>query len=363
MKNKRSNGDGSIYYEKSRERWACAIVDPSGKRIIKRFKTEQEAKDHLTIIKSSILTNAYIQPSQITFGQWLIDYLKLYVIPNAQHSTIRTYTRYCEYAEPLSEMPIQKLTPNNMQKLINDLPAYLSGTTRNAIGSMFKRALRKAYNTRVITFNPMLDVVLPKKDTKDVETFTIEEMNKILDYLSTRKLYYRNYVIFKTAFATGMRIGEILALQQADIHDDYISVTKTIKRDLAYKKILGLPKGKKPRNINVPKGIITILRSLKPNEAGFLFYSNTNKTLLNQSTIQDEWETILTNANVPYRKIHAIRHTHATQLLENGVSITEVSKRLGHSSVTITLNTYSHVLKDKERLGFVTDKVSEIFNF
>ena len=77
--------------------------------------------------------------------------------------------------------------------------------------------------------------------------------------------------------------------------------------------------------------------------------------------MQEAWGRIIKRSNIKHKNIHAIRHTHATQLLENGVSITEVSKRLGHSSVTITLNTYSHVLRDTDRQNYVTDKVTEIF--
>lgn len=363
MKNKRANGDGSIYFEKSRERWACAIVDPSGKRIVKRFKTEQEAKDYITVTKSSIITNAYIQPSQITFGQWLIDYLELYVVPNAQPGTIRTYTNYCEYADPLNEIPIQKLTANNLQKLINDLPDSLSNTTKNAIGNLFKRALRKAFNTRIIPFNPMNDVNIPKKDKTDVETFSIEEIDSIMQYLSSTPKQSRNYAMFKTAFATGMRIDEILALQKNDIQADGIIVNKTLKKDLNGKIIVGLPKGKKTRIIPVPHSVIALLNKRIPNDNGFLFYSNPHKNLLDITNVQVAWVHILENSGVPYRKIHTIRHTHATQLLENGVSLAEVSKRLGHSSVTITLNTYSHVLNDKSRKDYVKDKVTEIFKF
>lgn len=362
MKNsKRANGDGSIYYEKSRERWVCAIVDPTGKRIVKRFKTEQEAKSYLTVMKSSIITNVYIQPNQITFGQWLIDYITLYVKPNAQPSTVITYANYCEYAEPLSEIPIQKLTANHLQKLINDLPNNLSSTTKNGIASMFKRALKKAYNTKVITFNPMNDVNIPKKNTPDVDVFSTDEIKAILSYLE-KSGNDRNYAIFKTAFVTGMRLGEILALKNDDIKPNHIVVSKTVKLDLNKKRIIGLTKGKATRLINVPASIIKMLKQQKPNDEGFIFYSRINNNVLTENNIHKAWETILRKTGIKYRKIHAIRHTHATQLLENGVSITEVSKRLGHASVTITLNTYSHVLNDANRQNELNDKITTIFS-
>ena len=357
---KRSNGDGSIYYEKARDRWVCAIVDPSGKRVVKRFKTEQEAKDHLIVLKSSIITNTYIQPTEYTFGQWLIDYLKLYIIPYREPSTIRTYTIYTGYAEPISETTLQKLNTNTLQLLINTLPDKLSDNTKLDVAKLFKRALNKAVETRLIQFNPMIGVVLPIKQVNEIETFTSKETKTILTFLKNDKEQKRNYAIFSVAFATGMRIGEILALQQNDIHEDYISVTKTTKKAGNYDVITGATKGKKTRNITVPAEIISVLRSLTPNENGFLFYGERDKKLMCEGDMQYPWKCILRDCGIAHKKIHAIRHTHATHLLENGISITQVSKRLGHSRVTTTLNTYSHILKDDNKENIILDKVNEI---
>ena len=358
---KRSNGDGSIYYEKSRDRWACAIIDPSGKRVVKRFRTEQEAKDYLTVIKSSIITNNYIQPTEYTLGQWLIDYLKLYIIPYREPSTIRTYTIYSGYAEPISEITLQKLNANTLQSLVNNLPDKLSNNTKLDVAKLLKRALTKAVETRLIPFNPMDSVTLPQKQVNETETFTSEETKKILTYLKNDKQQKRNYVIFSVAFATGMRIGEILALQPNDIYDDYISVNKTTKIADNNKIITGATKGKKTRNISVPSDIIKLLRTLKPNQNGFLFYGERDKELMAENDMQYPWKCILRDCGVAHKKIHAIRHTHATHLLENGISITQVSKRLGHSKVITTLNTYSHVLKDDNKENIMLSKVNEIF--
>ena len=357
---KRSNGDGSIYYEKSRDRWVCAIIDPSGKRVVKRFKTEQEAKDYLTVIKSSIITNSYIQPTEYTFGQWLIDYLKLYIIPNREPSTIRTYSIYCSYADPISEITLQKLNTNVLQSLINNFPDKLSDNTKRDIAKTLQRALNKAVETRLIPFNPMIGVILPKKQVKETETFTNEETKKILTYLKNDKQQKRNYAIFSVAFATGMRIGEILALQPNDIHDDYISVTKTTKKAGNYDVITGDTKGKNTRNITVPAEIISILRSLTPNKNNFLFYGERDKQLMCEGDIQYPWKCILRDCGVTHKKIHAIRHTHATHLLENGISITQVSNRLGHSKVSTTLNVYSHILKDDNKENNIVSKVNEM---
>ena len=95
-------------------------------------------------------------------------------------STINIYTSYCEYAEPLNTIPIQKLTTNSLQKLVNDLPDNLNNTTKNCIAMLFKRALKKACDTRLITYNPMQGVLIPKKNKTEIETFTIDEMNSIL---------------------------------------------------------------------------------------------------------------------------------------------------------------------------------------
>jgi len=219
--------------------------------------------------------------------------------------------------------------------------------------------------------NPCKGLKLPKDDEDDIdeedvniETFDNDEIIALVDSIGNKKLKY----IVKFALLTGLRQGEILALDRKDIiNKTTVKVNKTLRSAKIfgddgnknhYELKITKPKTKaSKREVPIPttlKPELKKLENLIAEEKLRLGEAYTNNTLLFPSetgtymdakNLQRSWKRALDNANIPYRKFHALRHTYATRLFENGTSILTVSRLLGHSSIKTT-EIYTHVLED-----------------
>lgn len=194
---------------------------------------------------------------------------------------------------------------------------------------------------------------------KKVDFWTFEEFNKFISSIDD-KLYYSLYT---TLYYTGMRLGECLALKWNDFIDDYIDINKTIgksKNNGEY--IITTPKTMSSiRKIKLDDKTKNILLELKEYYKKIPNFSNDwfifgGINAMAQTTIGRRKDEYCKKGNVKRIKIHDFRHSHATLLLSEGVPITVISKRLGHSDITMTLNTYSHLVPEDE------DKAINILN-
>jgi integrase len=219
--------------------------------------------------------------------------------------------------------------------------------------------------------NPCKGLKIPKDDEdeieeedKVIETFDNDEIKTLVESIGNKKLKY--IVIF--ALLTGLRQGEILALDRKDIINDksIVRVNKTLRSVKTfgedgknhYELKTTKPKSRTSRReVPLPAALKVELRKLeilvaeeklRLGEAytsnSLLFPSETG-TYIDAKNLRRSWKRALENANIPYRKFHALRHTYATRLFENNTSILTVSRLLGHSSIKTT-EIYTHVLED-----------------
>lgn len=200
-------------------------------------------------------------------------------------------------------------------------------------------------------------------EDKAIETFDNDEVKTLTESIGNKKLKY----IIMFAVLTGLREGELLALDKKDIiNKSTVKVSKTLRSVKTfgedgknhYELKITKPKTKtSKREVPLPPSLKSELKRLENlvaeeklklgeayNENSLLFPSETG-TFIDAKNLQRSWRRALDNANIPYRKFHALRHTYATRLFENGTSILTVSRLLGHSSIKTT-EIYTHVLKD-----------------
>lgn len=186
---------------------------------------------------------------------------------------------------------------------------------------------------------------------KKVDFWTIEEFKKFIAFVDD-KLFYSLYT---TLYYTGMRLGECLALNWSDFVDDYLIINKTIgksKNNGEY--IITTPKTTSSiRKIKLDDMTKNIILDLKEYYETFVDFSDKwfifgGINAMSQTTIGRRKDEYCKKAGVKRIKIHDFRHSHATLLLSKGVPITVISKRLGHSDITMTLNTYSHLIPEDE---------------
>lgn len=230
---------------------------------------------------------------------------------------------------------------------------------KNNILTAFKAMFNFAKKYYGLQNNPTLviDKIKQSFDEKmeDYErqgnVWTYDDFNQFISYVND----YKYKVLFSILFYTGMRLGECLALTWNDLMDNKISITKNITRKTENKIYeLKSPKTKNSiRTITIDDNLKKILYDFKDSEMmtsgfkedWFIFW---RLRPLPQTTIDRVKEEAIKKSGVKRIRIHDLRHSFATNLINNGVNIVAVSKALGHSTITQTLNTYTHLLQKSD---------------
>ncbi len=359
MVKKKANGEGSVYYEADRKQYKAQLTDTEGKRISKRFKTKLEATNWLAEMRTEMLKNVYVPKSNLTVGEWVLEYIETYC-KELRPNTVKRYLESAHYLAPISGVPIQKLTATAVQKLYNKLEGSQSSKIKvhRLLNSMFKKAMQ----LEMLNKNIMVAVVPPKAEQKEVEVFTDLEVKQLFSAIKSSQYYAKYYTLIYTAISTGARLGEILGLKIKAIKDGHIVINnnlqhiKSVPMDFPPKTKAG------NRKITISKDLERALRQVAFDGVisfeGYVFRTR-NGTPYRADNINKIWKAILKEANIPYKKFHSLRHTHATQLLANNVPLLEVSKRLGHSKPSTTLNLYGHAIQGYDEQ--IPEKVTAIF--
>ena len=374
---KRENGEGSISFDKSRNKYRAAIIDINGCRIYKRFNTRDEARNWINQTKIDMLTDQYVVPSNITLGEWILEWIHTFK-KNLKITTQYEYLYRCTYLKPISNIELQKLTAITIQKFLNALDTF-SKQKKSYI--LLNSAIKKAFLLRLIKYNFMTGVECPKSKTnKVIEIFTTEELQQIFSYLkcdNTPKKFKKFYPFILLVATTGIRIGEAFSLkwENVDFKEGTIKIVSNTKYVRNYGHIENTPKTfASKRMITLPLETLNVLndyyvstvKNIKFSKIIFLnpkhnyvFHTRNNTPYTKENFIHQYWKPIVINAGVKYKNFHTLRHTHATQLLAAGVPILEVTKRLGHSKGSTTLNLYGHAIPNMDKN--VAQKISKIY--
>lgn len=186
-----------------------------------------------------------------------------------------------------------------------------------------------------------------------INFWTLEEFNNFIDYVDD--IVY--YSFFTILFYTGMRLGECLALNWNDINENYIDINKTLIRNDHNNNEYSFnsPKTKKSiRTIQIDNNTYLILKNLKTYYKKIINFDDNWFVFggikpLSTTTIQRKKKYYCEISKTKEIRIHDFRHSHASFLVSNNLPITLISKRLGHSNISMTLNTYSHFIPDDEQ--------------
>ena len=195
--------------------------------------------------------------------------------------------------------------------------------------------------------NPMRDIVMPKKHKAEIDRLSSSEEARLENYIANNHSLATLAVAL--AMLTGLRIGELCALQwkDVDLKKRIITVSKTIQRiqcrngNRKTKLIITDPKSRSSfRAIPVPETLISFLRKFQTNAEDFVL-SGSRKPV-EPRTMQNRFQTILKNENLPSVHFHALRHGFASKCISLGFDMKSLSELLGHSSVKITMDLYVH---------------------
>lgn len=358
-KPKRANGNGSITYNPAKGVYRAFVTlpDMNHSRISKTFKTEREASEWIAMTRADILKGDYIYSSEASLGDWLVEYIRTYKANIVAQSTLERYYTTLKQLSPIADIPLHKLTPYDVQHLYAEAGETLSYSSIIKMHRLLKAAIRKASVLGIV--KDMMAIVEPPRAPQqdEVQILTIEQIHKLFSFLAHSRYYITYIPLIKCALYTGMRLGEILALPTNNVINDSIKVTQSARYAKGKGMVLGPTKGKRIRNITISDELADTLQEIA-GPYDYVFHNRNGEMLITRN-IERAWKTILRGAGLPNVRFHSLRHTHATQLLANGVPIMEVSKRLGHAQPSTTLNKYGHVLKGYEKK--IPNKVNAIF--
>lgn len=264
------------------------------------------------------------------------------------------------YVRPLdvkiSKLNIQTLT--EWKRGIGELE--LKHRSKSNIYVTFKAMLNWAVQNEYLSSNPLAKVPNFRdayEAKKELRYYTPEEYIRYASSawdIAEKTGFYDYYVFFAIAYFTGARKGEIHALRWADIRDNSVHITKSITQKLQGDDRETPPKNKSSnRIVQLPKPLIEILAAHKERGKVYKGFNDSYYICggirpLRDSTLSKMNFRIADEAGLHHIRIHDFRHSHASLLANNGVNILEISRRLGHSNIEQTLNTYSHFYPQEE---------------
>lgn len=377
---KPSKSAGYITFRKDRKTWCVRYNEydiKSGKNIIrnKNFKTEQEAKKYLDTIMYQKENPIYIEHNGIPFCELMRSNQKLKLDTN--QITEITYYRNLQTIEQIEKFPIGKerideITSEELQEFMN-YHKYLSNSSINKLyqqlGTTFKVAINKGYIMR----NPMINVLKPRSDKEDkkVRALTVEEQQLFTDYLLNKDLTdckYKN--VYLIQMFMGLRVSEALALttHDIDLKNKRLYVKRTLTKDELGNTIMGRTTktyaGK--RTLPIPDYLIDsicnqmIIAENQNNNEEKLLFKPDNRKYTDRENANTELKRILKrHFGIEDITTHSLRHTYGTRCIESGMAPVVVQKLMGHTDISVTLNTYTSVFdefKEKE-----IDKVNKYY--
>ncbi len=305
------------------------------------------------------------------FTDWLFDVHFSHLKPSTKENYEGVYRMYVKNSS-LSKIKVKDLKLIDIQKFYNNLVSNGCTIIRiKNIHKIIRPFIRYLYNNNIIIKDFSASIVLPKEDEKTklekenkIIPFTLEEEKKFLEAIKGHHLE----MLFATALYSGLRQGELFALTWDDINFEktYIDVNKTYKyiadvsrdgRSSGHSSIQTPKTSKSIRKVPIPQFLVKMLLQYRNEQRlqkikyadvyqdNNLVFCNKLGAYLVDSTVARQYKNILKNNHIPTRKFHDMRHTFATRLFELGEEPKTVQELLGHSTVSITLNTYTHVLE------------------
>lgn len=355
---KRGNGEGTIY-QRQDGRWVGAVTLPSGKRKAVYGTTYQAVKTKLRQAQRDQEYGLDLSTKPQTVARFLADWLESTAKPTLRPKTHHSYAQLIRLhiVPAIGTIQLAKLTPLHVQHMMRDMTAKgLSPRTVQYARAILRRALGYALKWSLVTRNVATLVDPPRSVRKPVQPLTGDQARTFLAYAKQHD--DRLWPFFTTAVMTGLRQGELLGLRWTDVDLDAgtLRVRHTLQRiDGAWQFVE--PKTRRSaRTLSLPASVVAALRMQKDRQ-GFerktagqlwqdwnLIFTTPKGTPLEPSNLNGRLHKLLDGAGLPRQGMHSLRHCCASLLLSQGIPARIVMEQLGHSQITLTMDTYSHVM-------------------
>ena len=340
---------------KRRGRWVIDFYDQHGKRRWKTLPentTKKKATEELRAIEEQVGKRVFIPTKEVPLFKAVAKEFAESKRPNLRANTFEVVEGIIRnHFSELEELRIQSITTARLEKYIRarQHEGRNISTLRKTLmvmGQIFSYAVRHRY----IDFNPLREAERPRRrghegedPQKEMKVLTPVQIKALLD--QTKEQKYK--MLFTLAAFTGMRQGEILGLKWEDI--DWEAKQAHVQRTFTSGKFFATKTKTSNRRVDLGPTLMTDLKKWKlasgKNELGLVFCNEAGNPINHQNLVRRHFFPALKAANLPRIRFHDLRHSYASILIEQGENLKYIQTQLGHSSPTVTLNVYAHLMK------------------
>lgn len=360
MTKRRSRGEGTLYYSEKSVRWIGQLTLPNGKKKTKYGKTQGEVKKWLLEQRKQLQEGVYVTDDTITVATFLDKYIRDVATSTLSPRTIISYKYLIKnHINPgIGSIRLSLLRPEHLQTLYSKkVEEGLSRRTVQYIHQFVHTSLKVACKWGLVLRNVADLAQAPNTERKTPVILTATQVNELLETVREDRLY----ALYVCAVSLGLREGELLALNWADV--DFKKRTLRVDKQLQYIPSMGLiirpPKTKTShRTLPLPDIAFRALTEHKKNSQGQLIFATEKGTPFYPKNILRHFHSTLVKMGLPKMAFHNLRHSCASLHLALGTNPKVVQNLLGHASVVITLQTYSHLLPGvSEEAAINIDKI------
>lgn len=357
---KRANGEGSIY-RRADGKWTGAVTigrdEKTGKLVRKviygKTKAEVQEKKAALLEKSKVVS--YVDADKLTVKLWMEKWLDVYAKPAVRPNTFQSYRIMTNnhIIPALGTTKLLKLQPIQIQQMINDMIA--KGKSPRLVEyaySVLRIAILQAVEDQLLLRAPTASVSLPRKTKTEVVPLTPQEWDKLL---AAAKKSPAMFAALLLEWATGLRRSELLGIKWSDV--DLVNGSVNIMRAVIItdqQPVLAEPKtATSYRRLPLPPVVIEELKRHKKrlaaeqlkakqwNDLGLIFPTNAGE-IQDPRNWSKKFNRTAKDAGLEHVNFHALRHDHASRLVDNNVPLKDAQYRLGHSTAKMLLDVYSH---------------------
>ncbi|KGE16633.1 site-specific integrase [Paenibacillus wynnii] len=342
------------------------------------LKTKKRLQDHLDTefakFREEVQAGEFIAPQKLTFLAFTEEWRSKYAEKQLGKATLEIYMihLHSRIIPELGHMKLDAIKTLHLVDLMDRLSTgerkdgkegTLSAGTVQYLHRVLRNIFSRAVDWKLLKVNPMDGVKKPRDEPRELNVYTQQETDHIFTLLEAEKDSW--CLMITLALTTGLRRGELLGLEWKNINLD--AGTMDVLQSLSFTKSgyeLKEPKTKaSKRRIELPLSLIPDLRSYKAKcneerlacadlweggEQFFVFNSWKGKPL-NPYSVKTWWTRFTKRHNLRYVNFHALRHTSATLLLNQGLHAKIIQARLGHANISTTLNIYTHALREADQ--------------
>jgi integrase len=341
------------------------VTDPeTGKKKqkwISGFATKAEAVSARDKARNEARTGIFVSPTKITVQNhfeawWQIKSQK--VKPTTADNYRQILDRYI--LPNLGSIALKDLSPVLIERMLLDLNKDHSESTVRLVSIVLAQGLDRAIKDHLLAINPAKGIERPKGKKKSVTPYTSSELKELLKALEDHRLF----AYFRLLAYSGARRGEVLALRWSDLDFDKGTLSISKNRTRIGKTVIeqdSTKGGDGKRSIQIDSETLRILKKHRTDQIGErmkagsawkeqnYIFTQTIGDPLDPSTPYHLFKKVAKKIGLRSESLHSIRHLHATELLNSGVSVHLVKDRLGHSDISTTLRIYAHVRPEQRQ--------------